>query len=120
MQLVRKTREYRAHLLGCRLQALPPQTSNASAQEETALDSSFDVATAIALAGCAFESYNEPIGVVEGYQEWSINGTYTTYVDRFAVCASFQMRMQACCRRMHCKADPHVPDDASSRSAGSS
>jgi hypothetical protein len=42
----------------------------------------FNVATAIALAGCAFESYNEPAGVVEAYQEWSINGTYTTYVDR--------------------------------------
>ena len=30
----------------------------------------FDVGTAIALAGCAFESYNEPAGVLEAYREW--------------------------------------------------
>ncbi|CAL8471597.1 g11139 [Coccomyxa elongata] len=76
-QLVRQTQERK-----CRVQAVPMQTSNASAQEEASISSSFDVATAIALAGCAFESYNEPVGVAEGYQEWSINGTYTTYVDR--------------------------------------
>lgn len=55
----------------------------------------FDVATAIALAGCAFESYNEPVGVVEGYQEWSIFGTYTTYVDRCAV-PLYWTNAQAC------------------------
>ena len=89
VQLVKQTQERRVRLLECRLQAAPPQASNASAQEETSISNSFDVATAIALAGCAFESYNEPVGVVEGYQEWSINGTYTTYVDRFALCTHF-------------------------------
>ena len=50
--------------------------------EDTVTEHAFDVATAIALAGCAFESYNEPAGVPEALKEWSVNGTYTTYVDR--------------------------------------
>ena len=42
----------------------------------------FNVATAIALAGCAFESYNEPTRVTSKLQERSNNGTVTTYIDR--------------------------------------
>ena len=42
----------------------------------------FNVATAIALAGCAFESYNEPSRVTSKLQERSNNGTVTTYIDR--------------------------------------
>ena len=40
------------------------------------------MSTAIALAGCAFESYNEPAGVAEAWKEWAVSGTYTTYVHR--------------------------------------
>ena len=42
----------------------------------------FNVATAIALAGCAFESYNEPTRFTSKLQERSTNGTVTTYIDR--------------------------------------
>jgi hypothetical protein len=38
--------------------------------EATREENSFDVGTAIALAGCAFESYNEPVGVSEAFKEW--------------------------------------------------
>lgn len=44
-------------------------------------DPEFQVALGISLAGCAFESYNEPQGA-EGYQEFAVNGTETTYVNR--------------------------------------
>ena len=50
--------------------------------EEAARGTSFDVATAIALAGCAFESYNEPTRVSAKFQERSTNGTVTTYIER--------------------------------------
>ena len=50
--------------------------------EEAKGDLEFNVATAIALAGCAFESYNEPTQVASKLQEKSTNGTMTTYVDR--------------------------------------
>ena len=50
--------------------------------EEAKGGTEFNVATAIALAGCAFESYNEPTRVTSKLQERSNNGTVTTYVDR--------------------------------------
>lgn len=70
--------------------------AQASTDDEQSIN--FDVATAIALAGCAFESYNEPVGVVEGYQEWSINGTYTTYVDRW-ITLLISVLIRACAYR---------------------
>ncbi len=51
--------------------------------EEAVSGTGFDVATAIALAGCAFESYNEPTRVSAKFQERSSNGTVTTYVERW-------------------------------------
>ncbi len=50
--------------------------------EEAVSGTSFDVATAIALAGCAFESYNEPRRVSAEFQERTSNGTVTTYIER--------------------------------------
>ena len=46
--------------------------SNACASESVGTVEAvpFDVGTAIALAGCAFESYNEPVGVSQAYKEW--------------------------------------------------
>jgi hypothetical protein len=43
---------------------------------------SFDIGLAIALAGCAFEAYNEPEGA-DGFKEVALNGTTTTYVNRY-------------------------------------
>ena len=57
---------------------------------------SFDLGLAVALAGCAFEAYNEPEGA-EGYKELALNGTTTTYVDR---CACTQLLQAGLCRRV--------------------
>ena len=81
MPVQNRSQRRASKLWGCRTRAILAQEDDAAPAEE-ASGHNFDVATAIALAGCAFESYNEPVGVVEAYQEWSINGTYTTYVDR--------------------------------------
>ena len=50
--------------------------------EEASQNTGLNVATAIALAGCAFESYNEPTRVSAKFQERSCRGTVTTYIDR--------------------------------------
>ena len=53
--------------------------------EEAVSGTGFDVATAIALAGCAFESYNEPTRVSAKFQERSTNSTVTTYIERWGI-----------------------------------
>lgn len=79
--MLKQVQQQPSNLLGSRIRALLAQHGEDTSTEEDS-GHTFNVATAIALAGCAFESYNEPVGVVEAYQEWSIAGTYTTYVDR--------------------------------------
>lgn len=65
--------------------AAAPESDILSSVEEAKGGTKFDVATAIALAGCAFESYNEPERVSSNFQERSRNGTVTTYIDRRAM-----------------------------------
>ncbi len=65
--------------------AAAPDSSILASIEEARGGTEFDVATAIALAGCAFESYNEPKRLTSKLQERSHNGTVTTYIDRQAI-----------------------------------
>ena len=65
--------------------AAAPESDILASVQEAKGATKFDVATAIALAGCAFESYNEPKRVSSKFQEKSRNGTITTYIDRRAM-----------------------------------
>jgi hypothetical protein len=57
-------------------------TSAIEAANELVKDTSFEVGLAIALAGCAFEAYNDPTGVAPDLREIAVNGTAVTYVNQ--------------------------------------
>lgn len=54
------------------------------AVKELVKDIDFDVGLAIALAGCAFEAYNDPTGVSPDLREIAVNGTAVTYISQCA------------------------------------
>lgn len=68
--------------------ALPVGTTSlddkVEAVKELVKDIDFDVGLAIALAGCAFEAYNDPTGVSPHLREIAVNGTAVTYINQCA------------------------------------
>jgi len=54
-------------------------TSQPPSYDHTA--SNFDLSLAVALAAAAFEAYLEPTGGA-GFEETSVNGTRTSYIDK--------------------------------------
>jgi hypothetical protein len=53
------------------------------AAKELVKDIDFDVGLSIALAGCAFEAYNDPTGVAPDLREIAVNGTAVTFINQY-------------------------------------
>eukprot|EP00884_Botryococcus_braunii_P003299 jgi/Botrbrau1/12970/Bobra.154_2s0020.4 len=89
VQLQDRSKTFSAARLEDNRRRYPVVLTNASsvapsveAAKELVKDIDFDVGLSIALAGCAFEAYNDPTGVAPDLREIAVNGTAVTFINQ--------------------------------------